>query len=235
MKRLATAAVSLALVFALQARADNMKVECTGTTVCIAAGGAFAIQQSTSANPTFDLTNTGTTGLFAGTHKHPVDPSGTAYLAILVPGSSGLTFTVNGLAPDAPVVYSSGRLLTALGESGGNPANFPPYAFTAGAARGSSVSEFEAYDVALGSFNTSGSIVPVSFDVTGGAFPNGTIFVGFLEDNHQSSLVVDQTPVSEGIVVDAPHSPTPEPTSLLLFGSGLIAVGGALRRRLKVK
>ena len=234
MQRLASAAISLALIFALQARADNMKLDCTGTTVCTAAGGAFATQQSTSTNPTFDLTNTGTTGLFAGTHKHTVDPSGTAYLAILVPGSSGLTFTVNGLAPDAPVVYDSGRLLTALGESGGNPTNFPPYASTAGAATGGSVSGFEVYDVALGSFDTSGSVIPVSFSVTGGKFPNGTIFVGFLEDNHQSSLVVDQTPNSEGIVIDASHSATPEPASLLLFGSGLLAVGGAFRRRMKL-
>jgi len=233
MQRLAGAALSLALIFALQARADNMKLDCTGATVCTAAGGAFATQQSSSTNPTFDLTNTGTTGLFEGSKKHPVDPSGTAYLAILVPGSSGLAFTVNGLAPDAPVVYTSGRLLTALGESGGNPMNFPPYESTAGAATGGSVSEFEVYDVALGSFNTSGTVIPVSFNVTGGAFPNGTIFVGFLEDNHQSSLVVDQTPNSEGIVVDA-HSPTPEPASLLLFGSGLLAVGGAFRRRLKL-
>jgi len=234
MQRLAGAALSLAFIFALQARADNMKLECTGTTVCTAAGGAFATQQSTSTNPTFNLTNTGTTGLSAGTKQNPVPPSGTAYLAILVPGSSGLTFTVNGLAPDVPVVYTSGRLLTALGESGGNPMNFPPYASTAGAATGSSVSEFEVSDVALGSFNTSGSVIPVSFNVTGGAFPNGTIFVGFLEDNHQSSLVVDQTPNSEGLVVDTSHSPTPEPASLLLFGSGLLAVGGAFRRRLKL-
>ena len=232
MQRLAGAALSLALIFALQARADNMKLDCTGTTVCLGAGGAFAIQQSSSNNPTFDFTNTGTTNLWAGTKKNPVPPSGTAYLAILVPGSSGLTFTVNGLAPDAPVVYTSGRLLTALGESGGNPTNFPPYASTAGAATGGSVSEFEVYDVALGSFNTSGTVIPVSFNVTGGAFPNGTIFVGFLEDNNQSSLVVDQTPISEGIVVDSSHTPTPEPASLFLFGSGLLVVGGALRRRL---
>jgi hypothetical protein len=63
MQRLAGAALSLAFIFALQARADNMKLECTGTTVCTAAGGAFATQQSTSTNPTFNLTNTGTTAL----------------------------------------------------------------------------------------------------------------------------------------------------------------------------
>ncbi len=228
-------AISLTVLFAAQARADNMKLICTGTTGCTVAGGAFATQQSTTTNPTFNLTNTGTTGLSAGTKKHPVPPSGTAYLAILVPGNSPITFTVDGLTAEAPVVYTSGRLLSTLGESGGNPTNFPPYASTASAAKGKKVSGFEAYDVALGSFNTSGTVIPVWFNVKGGAFPNGTIFLGFLEDNHHKRLVVDQTPNSEDLVVHAPHSPTPEPASLLLFGSGLLAVGGSLRRRLKRK
>jgi hypothetical protein len=228
--------ISLTVLCAIQAKADNMKLICTGTTTCTAAGGAFAIQQTTSTDPTFDLSNTGTTGLSAGTKKHPLPPSGTAYLAILIPGSSPLTFTVDGLTPDAPIAYTSGRLLSALGESGGNPWNFKPFASTASAATGSTISGFEAYDVALGSFDTSGTVIPVSFNIQGGAFPNGTIFAGFLEDNHHSGLVVDQTPISEGLVVDAgPHSPTPEPTSLLLLGSGLLAVGGSFLRRLKLE
>jgi|SRR6516165_4738510 hypothetical protein len=229
MRRLAIAAISFVLLCALQAMADNMKLECTGTTACTAAGGAFATQQTTSTNPTFNLTYTGTTNLFAGTKKHPVTPSGTAYLAILVPGSSGLTFTVNGFTPDAPVFYTSGRLLTALGESGGNPMNFPPYQSTANATTGSSVSGFEAYDVKLGSFTDGSAPIPVSF--TGGAFPNGTIFLGFLEDNNQGSLVVDQTPNSEDLVVDGRTAPTPEPSTLLLTGSSFLAACGFIRRK----
>ena len=233
MRILASAAISFVLLFALQATADNMKLECIPPTACTAAGGSFATQQTTSTNPTFDLTNTGTTGLYAGKNKnHQVDPSGTAYLAILVPGSSPLTFTVNGSSPDDPVTYTSGRLLTALGESGGNPMNFQPYKSTAEAARGSSISGFEVYDVALGPFNESGSIIPVSFDVKHGAFPNGTIFVGFLEDNNQRSVVVDQTSNSESIVVDGRNSPTPEPGTLLLTGSSFLAACGFIRRKL---
>lgn len=234
MRILASAAISFVLLFALQATADNMKLECIPLTACTAAGNGFATQQTTSTNPTFDLTNTGTTGLSADKDKnHQVNPSGTAYLAILVPGTSPLTFTVNGLSPDDPVTYTSGRLLTALGESGGNPMNFQPYKSTAEAATGSSISGFEVYDVALGSFNESGSIIPVSFDVThGGAFPNGTIFVGFLEDNNQRSVVVDQTSNSESIVVDGRNSPTPEPGTLLLTGSSFLAACGFIRRKL---
>jgi len=224
--------VALAMLSTVQGKADNMKLICTGTTVCAGAGGAFATQQSTSSNPTFNLTNTGTTGLSTGSKKNAVPASGTAYLAILVPGSSPLSFMVDGFTPDAPVTYTSGRLLTALGESGGNPMNFPPYLTTAEAAYGSTISGFEAYDVALGSFNASGTVIPIWFNVQGGAFPNGTIFVGFLEDNHQHGSVVDQTPNSEGLVVDAPHSPVPEPGSLFLMGSGLLTMGGSLLRRL---
>lgn len=234
MRRALELAVALTVLHTVCAKADNMKLFCTGTTTCTAAQGAFATQQSASGDPTFDLTNTGTTGLSTGSKKHPVPASGTAYLAILVPGNSPLSFTVDGLTPDSPVSYTAGDLLSALGESGGNPMNFEPYASTAGAADGSTVSGFEAYDVALGSFDTTGAIIPVSFNIKGGTLPNGTILVGFLEDNNQSGLVVDQTANSESLVVDGPHSTaTPEPASLFLFGSGLLTMGGTLLRRLK--
>ena len=230
MRRVLGLAVAVTIFQAVSAKADNMKLFCTGTTSCLAAGGVFATQQSASGNPTFDLTNTGTTGLSGSRGNH----SGTAYLAILVPGDSPLSFTVNGLTPDSPVVYSGGKLLSVLGESGGNPMNFQPYASTAGAVLRSTVSGFEAYDVALGGFNASQTTIPVSFNVDGGKLPNGTILVGFLEDNNQNKLVVDQTSNSESLVVDDPHSTaTPEPASLFLFGSGLFTVGGTLLSRMK--
>jgi len=234
MRRVLGIAVVVTVFQTVAAKADNMKMFCTGATSCTAAGGVFATQQSASGNPTFNLTNTGTTGLSTGSRRDPVPASGTAYLAVLVPGNSPLSFTVDGLTPDSPVSYTSGKLLSVLGESGGNPMNFQPYASTAGAVTGGPVSQFEAYDVALGTFDTSGTIIPVWFDVKGGALPNGTILVGFLEDNHQNGLVVDQTSNSESLVIDGPPSTaTPEPTSLVLFGSGLLTVGGTLLRRLK--
>jgi hypothetical protein len=107
--------------------------------------------------------------------------------------------------------------------------NFPPYQSTANATTGSSVSGFEAYDVKLGSFTDGSAPIPVSF--TGGAFPNGTIFLGFLEDNNQGSLVVDQTPNSEDLVVDGRTAPTPEPSTLLLTGSSFLAACGFIRRK----
>jgi hypothetical protein len=49
-----------------------------------------------------------------------------------------------------------------------------------------------------------------------------------------TGLSIDQTANGESLVVDRPRpSPTPEPASLVLFGSGLLTFGGSLLRRLK--
>jgi hypothetical protein len=50
--------------------------------------------------------------------------------------------------------------------------------------------------------------------------------IGDLKDGHWSNTG------GEGSLCPTP-SPTPEPTSMFLFGSGLLVLGGMLRRRLR--
>ncbi len=63
------ASCCLILALSSQAKAvSTMHIDCTGTTSCAGAGGALATQSTGTNPPTFDVTNTGTTGL-TGTIK----------------------------------------------------------------------------------------------------------------------------------------------------------------------
>jgi hypothetical protein len=99
---------------------------------------------------------------------------------------------------------------------------------------------FNVYLVNLGSY-TSGT--PISITLGGSpGFPKGTVIWGYIVgaptgggkcSNGAQLCASDDVPLSEAVTLNG--SPTPEPASMLLFGSGFAVLGGVLRRRLRNK
>ena len=231
-----TLLIALGLTAAPAFGEATVRIVCTGSTVCAAAGGAFATQTTTTNPPTFNVTNTDGT-------KCPTGDKCEADLAILVPSTTLASgFKVNGLGIQSgePGTFnsSSSSLWSALGETGGNGNKFTPWETTSAAA-GAPIKAsgfFSVYDFLLKTFTGPGSVnVAVTLS---GAVPIGTGFAAFYEDATcetaitpcKEGSIVNNTPFSESL--DTRASTVPEPASMPLLGSALLGAYGLLRRKL---
>ncbi len=96
-----------------------------------------------------------------------------------------------------------------------------PY-LTGAQATDASITGFGMYLINLGAY-TDGTVIDVSF-LGIDAFLVGTIFWAYL--GNSDGIAINSTPISQDLL-----EVVPEPTSLFLFGSGLLRFGALLRRR----
>lgn len=159
-----------------------------------------------------------------------------------------VTYTLNGSVIDVTVQMAPG--FTAFGEGNGNNGIFGfnvvgstaglsvtnlPAGFTANLG-GGQMDGFGNFDVTLSCCNASNAVTSFSFTVsrTGGFSSASDLFEANSSGAHFAVHVAPSNGNPTGFAGDSgTPSEVPEPTSMLLLGSGLVTLAAGLRRRFK--
>ena len=197
----------------------TLHLECVAPTLCTLQTGSMVTAITTDSTAVLDLANEG------------MALSGEAFLGILVPnGTVSVANLVSFGSLETIITFDSGQP--------GNPSNLNEsglkagYEFSALASASSQVgvsaSSFTAYDWDLGAYHSAGKGSPGIGPFTVGPLPNGSVLISWVE---YKGCTAGRTPLSKSLTVDKPPTVTPEPGSMALMGTFVLAACGALRRR----
>lgn len=147
------------------------------------------------------------------------------------PTSVGVTGTASGTATlFSSTAWTSGQLDSYLGISA-SPTN-PIGAFGAGSGTG-----YYVYQVDLGQETLAGTSSPFSgiSETTTDSLPVDTYIVAFLDTATVGTPADWSATANSGAILETgtPTTPTPEPSSLALLGTGALGLAGIVRRKFR--
>ncbi len=228
MFRCLCAGAAIVIASATLASADTLHATCTG---CNDNG---TVTPTMTNPPTFS---------FKGSNNHD---HGDFYLVALVPDNKNAGFSLTLNATNTGISMATGSLFSSTEWNSGSLSSYLHSefsTFTPPSPIGAYLPSTQSFDAGangyfvylfdFGAHNYTNQSDP-TFTEEAGSLPGGSLFVALLTDSG-THTVNSATAQSGALFVDADATPNPpgvpEPSSLALFGSGVIALAGLARRR----